>query len=211
MSELGTTTWRKRNYDRLQRLKEEAVRIGICNPSIIDVGPGGIVNFLSKYLPSGRNADWNDYQKIQRGLIQLAERILRKTNLFSLETSEPEEIARLFEDMCPACIHIIDTESRVIEAVQRMVERNELPCTFQYHQIDVSRDEIPYRAEIVVAYNIIQRTSDWKVSLGHIANSVKPGGLLSLRTGRQEKTQFLDENLHFFNKVNEGLYLRTSS
>ena len=201
-----TTTWKNRNYDRLQKLKQEAVSLSLHTPTIMDIGPGGIVDFLLRQLPQGRKSDWSPRQKMQRGVVRLVEGVLRRTNIFTLETSEPEEIARLFGDINPTCIYIVDINSKVIEAVKRIIEGKGLPYHFEYALIDVSSHQIPYRADIVIAYNVIQRTKDWKASLNNIANSVRPGGLLSIRTGRNEKTRFLDENLHSFGRIDEGLY-----
>lgn len=176
---LGTTTWRGRNRQRLERTRDVAKNLGFDKPIIIDYGPGGAVDFLLDWLPEGDKPDWSTWNKLQRGVVKLAESALRKTNLFYLETSEPEEIAYLFRDLSPERIHVIDKERKVIYAVIRMVERNGLPVPIYYQVLDIQDSPFEQQGDIVIAYNIVQRTANPAKSLDYIARTTKIGGLLS--------------------------------
>ena len=198
---LGTTTWRKRNRNRLERTEEVAKYLGLHNPIIIDYGPGGAVDFLIDWLPEGGEEDWSTWDKLQRGVVKLAESALRKTNLFSLETSEPEEIAYLLEDLSPQRIYVVDKERKVIDAVRRMVERNGLPVLIGYHTLDIQNYKFEQQGDIVVAYNVIERTGNPAKSLDHIARTTRIGGLFSttMKTapdGFQEKGEGLYQRVH---------------
>ncbi len=175
--------------------------MGLYRPTIIDVGPGGSVNFLLDYLPEGEKRSWNYLQRFQRGFIRPVETLMRQTHLFPLETSEPEEIAYLFKDLYPAKIYVVDSEPKVIGAVMRIIERNGLPWPIECIKHDIVNSPMPCNGEIVFAYNVIQRTSDSIASLKTIANSVTKGGLLSI-------TFYGD--ISGFEKVDYGLFLKNS-
>lgn len=176
---LGTTTWRGRNRHRLERARDVAIDLRLNKPVIIDYGPGGAVDFLLDWLPSGDKSEWNTLDKLQRVVVKLAESALRKTNLFYLETSEPEEISYLFRDLSPERIYVVDKERKIIDAVIRMVERNGLPIPISYQVLDIKHYQFEQQGDIVVAYNIVQRTADPAKSLEHIARTTRIGGLLS--------------------------------
>ena len=198
---LGTTTWKRRNRDRLKRTRDVAIDLGLNNPVIIDYGPGGAVDFLIDWLPKKNKPDWNIWNKLQGGIVKLAESALRKTNLFYLETYEPKEIAYLFQDLSPEKIYIVDKEKKVIDAVKRMVERNGLPVPIIYQILDIQNYKFEQQGDIVVAYNIIQRTDYPAKSLEHIARTTKIGGLLSTTVptapdGFEEKEFGLYQRVH---------------
>ena len=182
MPRLGTTTWKNRNYDSLQNLKEHALNLGFYNPLIVDVGPGGLVKLLFRYYPSGKKEEWNNSELIERAIAQFVENVLRKTNVFHLENSEPMEIAELFKDLNPR-IYVVDRERSVIDAVRRTVKGFDLEGIFQYSQVDVLQEPIPVAGDIVIAYNVIQKTRNRQKALETITNSVRPGGLLSINIG----------------------------
>lgn len=176
---LGTTTWRRRNSPRLKRARDAADILGFNSPVIIEYGPGGAVDFLIDYLPEGGKSDWSCWDKLQRGVVKLTESAVRKTNLFRLETSEPEEIARLFESMSPEGIYVVDKEKKVIDAVKRSYEVANLDTPFHYRVLNIQENQLDKQGDVVIAYNIIERVSDPIKSLESISNSTKLGGLLS--------------------------------
>src|SRR3989338_8420365 len=152
---LGTTTWRKRNKEQLAEVRDFAKANGIYNPTIIEYGPGGAVSCLMDFLPEGNKKDWAFADKVQRGIVKLTESILRKTNLFLLETSEPEEVASMLKDLSPQKIEVIDKEMKVICAVQELIKRNGLHVPIGYHLLDIQKTQFYKRGDIVLAYNII--------------------------------------------------------
>ena len=196
MSALNTTTCKYRNYDGLQQIKQEAIRLNIHHPTIIDIGPGGLINFLFHYFPTEKK-ERTTQEVLYRGLIKLVESALRKTDLFDLESSEPREIAEIFSDLQPEVVYVVDREPKVVEAVKRMVERNGIAVNFDYVLIDIATQQIQHQGDIVVAYNVVLGKRDGDKMLEAVAKSVKTDGLLSIRP---------DIQIQGFRKVNNGLY-----
>jgi SAM-dependent methyltransferase len=199
---LGTTTWRQRNQDRLTLARHCALEIGMTRPVLLDYGPGAAVNFLLDCLPFGDKNSWTLYDKIRRGLVKFPESVLRKSGVFSLETSEPEEVAYVFSDLSPQRICVVDKEQRVIDAVRRLVERNGLPVPVEYHVLDLQHDHLPLQGDIVFAYNVAERVEGHERALERIANTTRKGGLLS--------TTMLSPPPGFEQRA-EGLYQRIRS
>jgi hypothetical protein len=175
----GTTTWRNRNYDRLIQAKDEAVRLGMKNPFIIDVGPGGAVEFLFGLLPEGNVAYLGLFRCLQRGFVKLFETALRRVGSFDLKTTEPEEISCAFQELSPREIYVVDKEQLVINAVRRIVERNGLQVPISYNKEDIEKASPAQRGDVVIAYNVLQRTGNPARSLENLACAVIPGGILS--------------------------------
>lgn len=196
---LGTTTWRKRNTGKLETTKAAALKFGLTQPVIVEYGPGAAVkNILSK-LPEGSKAEWSTGQKIRRDFIKVSESILRKTRLFKLETTEPEEILEIFGDLKPKKIHVIDRDVPVLEAVQRQLSDHPLQVPFETHLVNLNTDTFPHQGDIVIAYNVAKRTENPEASLQKIANSTKAGGLLT--TGS-------DVTPEGFERISLGVYRR---
>ena len=60
---LGTTTWKKRNEDKLLKLLHAAKEFNFYKPDIIHIGPGGGVNFMMDLLPAGQKENWSATDK----------------------------------------------------------------------------------------------------------------------------------------------------
>jgi hypothetical protein len=198
---LGTTTWRKRNKHSLEKTKEVAVNLGLSNPVILDYGPGGAVDFLLDSLPEGVQEEWDTPTKLKRGIVKIVENLMRKTDLFPLKTSEPNEIAYVFNDLSPKCIYVIDSELKVIQAVQEMIKNNGLPAHLSPYLHDIEQGTIQLAGDIVIAYNVVERTRDFPASFRNIAYTTNIGGLLS--------TTF-SVVPHGFKQIDDGLYQRLS-
>ena len=199
MPKLRTTTWKRRNYERLERVREEAVKVGLSYPIIIDVGPGGLTRFLLDYFPSGKREYWTPMQKLRRGVLKLVDDFCRRNNFVNLESSEPQEIADLFNDLQPQKIVVVDSQPKVIEAVKRMVQRNGMSIPFDYIILDLLSERIPYKGDVVIAYNVAQIMPNPERTIETIANSVNIGGLLSLDR---------DVELTGFRRIDRGLYVK---
>ena len=171
MSRLKTTTWRKRYFNKLLEAKEEAKNLGIINPHIIDIGPGGAVEFLLNLLPEGQQ--YTLYEKIKRSVIKPLESGLRRTGYFRLATSEPHEVYEAFRELNPQKLSIIDIESAVIDAAKRSFEGNGCSIPVEYLVLDVANNNIPYQGDIVVTYNVIQRATCFNRALDNIMASVR--------------------------------------
>jgi len=196
---LRTTTWKERNYNRLQETRKEAIKLGLLTPTIIDIGPGGLVAFLFYYFPKGDYSEWTLRESIVRGMLKLVESPLRKTSLFPLQSSEPGEIVEIFGDLNPRALYIVDLEPRVIEAAKRLLGGLNINSSVRYMNVDISAQQIPYQGEIVIAFNVASRTMSPQKSLESIANSVANGGLLTT-----------DQNVDLpaFTQIKSGIYLK---
>ncbi|MBN2053065.1 hypothetical protein JW756_06175 [Candidatus Woesearchaeota archaeon] len=195
---LATTTFEKRNHDKLLRAKEAAEKQSIKAPTIIDVGPGGLVSFLFSHIPA-KNDDMTFGEKIKRKIIKPVEALLRKFYIFELKSSEPLETYQTFDNLNPMKVVIVDREQKVLDAIRKMMDKKELPDYFECLCMDITRHEIPYKGEVVVAYNVLQRTSNQLAALKTIVNSVKKNGIL---------TTTIDYDLPDFKKLDKGLYQR---
>jgi|GEM_PF-2803100 hypothetical protein len=196
---LGTTTWRYRNNEQLILTRNIAKERGIYNPTIIEYGPGGAINFLMKLLPAGNKPDWSNTDKIQRGIVKIVESALRKTNLFELESSETLEIDRIFKELFPNKIYVIDKEQKVITSIRHKIHNKEFSTHISGYIMDIQEQAFDKQGEIVIAYNIIQRTSNPEKTLENIANSTCVGGILSTTSKITPKG---------FEQIKEGIYLR---
>jgi hypothetical protein len=193
---LATTTFERRNYSKLLRAKEEVIKQGISKPTILDIGPGGLVNFLFKHVPADRDG-LSAIEKIKRKAIKPVEALLRKSYFFKLKCSEPLEIYEIFNELSPKKVMVIDCESKVINSVIKMIDKKELPDYFECFKTDITTCNIPYKGDIVIAYNVLQRTTNKVMALESIVNSVQKGGIL---------TATFDYNLPHFKKIGSGLY-----
>jgi len=198
---LNTTTWRGRNRERLERTRDIAINLGKDNPVIIDYGPRGLVNFLFDCLPEGRKQDWNVWEMMRRGVVKPLESALRKTNLFDLITSEPEEIANIFSSLFPEIIYVVDKEIKVIEAARKAVERSGTSTPFDYRVLDIDYFQFSEHGDIVIAYQVANRTINPRKSFEHIVNTTRPGGLLSTT---------VQETPEGFERIGDGIYQRVS-
>lgn len=199
MAKLGLT-WPQRNAERLQKTKDTAIKLGMQHPTILEIGPGGLVHFLAPYFPSGKRKEWDIYDLISYKILRNLEPFVRLPGLFQLRTTEPEEIVDVFRDLEPKEIYVVDCEPRVIDAAKRKVESLGLGNLFDFHCMDVASGQMPYKADIVLAYRVIPRTNNPRAALENIASSVKSNGILSLN---EDAT-----NLPGFTRLSKGLYVR---
>ncbi len=196
---LGTTTWNERNMHRLVETRDAAKERGMCNPLILDYGPGGVVYFLADLFPKMVDGNWTAWDKTQRRVVKLVENLFRKTGLFRLETFETSEIAELFGELNPEAILVIDNEKRVAESVRYGVARDNVPIPITCYVHDVQKSPFHRQGDIVFAYNLVHRTKDQQRTLDHISGSTRVGGLLSTTAETTPKG---------FNKIGRGLYER---
>lgn len=194
---LGTTTWRKRNEDKLLRLLDVAKQNNITNPSIIHIGPGGAIAFMLKMLPQGKKNSWSTPELFQRGVVKAMETTLRHTGLFELECAELLDLLYSLEELKPTQVHVFDKEEKVVRAATKLSNYNgfKIPVSGNHHNIE--KNSINMQADIVVAYNVINRSGEKENSLQNIMNAVKKGGILSINHPVRSK--------HFI-QLEEGLY-----
>lgn len=179
---LRTTTWTNRNSDRLQRVMDEAAGRGTPHPVILDIGPGAASTFWMRVHPSGNRRDWTLGQKLRRGLARLGDTAVRALPIGSLSCPELEEIYVRSKPLQPSRIDVVDIELRVLGAALKVARRSRNPALFMFHRVDLAAQALPITADIVIAYQIIERTPNPQATLQIIADAVRPGGLLSVVT-----------------------------
>jgi hypothetical protein len=173
---LKTTTWKDRNIPNLELTRSFAEKKGMRHPVIMNFGPGGSVYFLADRLPQGRTADLGRGDKFLR----VFESFLRKTRLFRLKTNEPAEIARIFASLSPGRMLVFDREKMVVKAVEALAGTGVLGIPVVAQVKDLQYETPGSLADIVVALNIVSRTSDRKSALMNIMNAAKVGGLICI-------------------------------
>lgn len=172
---LRTTTWKYRNKDRLVELKEEAQKRGVDAPSVVVVGPGGIVESFARFFPQGKKEEWGAMTRLTKFFVHQMESILRKTDCFRLRCFEVAEVLEILAELRPRIVSVLDCERRVLEAVRSdFGERVSTVLT------DITSHEPVVSGDIVVCYNTIQRTGNYMVALRTLTEAVNSGGLLSL-------------------------------
>jgi hypothetical protein len=175
---LQTTTWIRRSNDTLNYIVDNAVSMGIKSPTVIEYGPGGRVSFMAELFDYRlRHASSEDDSSV-RGIVHTLESAVRKTGLFSLTTWESREIADVLYPLAPREMHVIDKEQKVIDAAKKSMN-GVLSIAVRYHLLDIEKDPVPLEADLVFAYNVIERTRNRKRAFETIASSVKFNGLLS--------------------------------
>lgn len=173
---LKTTTWKDRNIDNLELTRTFAEKKGIRHPVIMDFGPGGSVWFLADRLPQGRTADLQRKEKFLR----VFESFLRKTHLFRLRTNEPAEVLRIFASLSPRELQVFDREKKVVKAVKELADRGALGIPVVARVQDLQQEGPEEQADIVVALNIVSRTSDRQAAMMNIMHAAKVGGLICI-------------------------------
>ncbi len=194
---LKTTTWKARNLNKLDELKNEICKRKLNKPVIMDIGPGGVIKFLSRYFPYGDKHEWNKSTKFKKFFLHLFESSLRKTGLFKLKSYEIEEIIEIFKNFDYSKIYVLDNQEKVLEGVVLNSNRKIIPLNF-----DISSERIPYKADIIICYNVIQRTCSPKSSLENIVNSLNKNGLLSIDLGNER----LNPGEYGLKKISNYLY-----
>jgi len=194
---LKTTTWQGRNLEKLILTKDLAMKKKMTEPEIINFGPGGSVNFMVRYLPSGRKADLS----LRQLGIRKFESLIRKTGLFKLNTVEPKEILRIFQELSPKKMYVYDREKKVIRAVERMVKNEVITVPVVATTKDMQKSSVDILGDIVVALNIVSRTRDKMSALANILFATKPGGLICIN---------IQETPEGFKKVGHCIFERLS-
>ncbi|HAP00980.1 MAG TPA: hypothetical protein DCQ93_03545 [Bacteroidetes bacterium] len=193
---LGTTTWRKRNEDKLLRLLSVAKQYNITNPSIIHIGPGGAVGFMLKLLPPGQKSNWSITQKVKRCILKAMETTFRHTGLFELECAELLDLLYSLEELKPSKIYVFDKEDKVIRAATKLSNQHGIKIPVNGTILNIEKNGITNQGDIVVAYNVMNRAKDKVSCLKNIQSAVKQGGILSINHVINAKN---------FVKIEEGL------
>lgn len=198
MEKLATTTFKNRHLERLEKVRKEAIKLNLYERDVIEIGPGGLVDFLADTVLHKSGEKMTHIDSFYRGITKLTETVLRHTGIFNLKTFEPSEILNALRELKPKKLYVLDIEQKVIDAAKRTIENDALRIPVEYCIIDVE-NQIPYKGDIVIAYTVAVRTRSPKRALQNIANCVNDGGLLSVTS---------DEKLNGFKQLDSGLYIK---
>ena len=179
---LHTTTWKDRNADMLAQVFDVAKTSIGPHPIIVSVGPGaGSAPWM--YLhPGGKTRLWSRRQRFWGTIARLGDTVGRALPIGPLSSPELKEIFLLAKDLRPVRIHVVDIEFRVLAAARRVARMVGDERLFMYHRVDVATQPLPVTADIVIAYQVVERTTNPTAALQTIAAAVRPGGLLSVMT-----------------------------
>lgn len=195
---LKTTTWIQRNKHQLTETKDYADSIGMKKPDVIDYGPGAMVSFFERALPSGIKSDWTISQKLMRSVARPIENALRKTGLFPLSSPEIGEVLETFRSLDPKSVYFVDIDERVLE----IIEEAESPVnTVRAFQHDLTSSRFCLDGDIVLAYHVASRTNHPQISLRNIEASVKVGGLLSTTALGVDAESFVKRGLSLYQRI----------
>ncbi len=117
---------------------------------------------------------------IESSLTKAIETSIRHTNLFELNCPELHNLLYTLADLHPNKIYVFDIEKKVVEAASKLSNYNGFKIPVQSQLINIETQKINMQAEIVVAYNVLNRVKDIETSLENICGVVKPGGILSI-------------------------------
>ncbi|MCF8225584.1 MAG: hypothetical protein K9J30_06870 [Bacteroidales bacterium] len=192
---LKTTTWKGRNIHNLQRTLDFAVKKKMVHPVIIDIGPGGSVAFMTAFLPLGKKAEISFYQLC----IRKVESLMRKSGLFRLNTMEPLEIAGIFSPLQPGQLMVFDREKKVLNAVRDLVDNGQFNVPVKTARIDIQKQSPGVEADIVIALNILSRTTKKEMALKNLVAATKLHGLICIN---------IDESPPGFRKLGRSVFER---
>lgn len=163
MGRLNTTT-----YDqRVQKLLEQLAKIttDIENPTILDVGAGGVLYGTKSLIKPGSPA---------RFLFKPLESLLRRIPFLPLQTFEPFNIQDAFADRSPS-ITVLDIEPRVVAAVTRQSQGD-----IQAKVHDIGDGSFEPCVDIAVCHAALHDpvSQDLPTMVHNLVQSVRVGGYI---------------------------------
>jgi len=165
-----STTWAHRHHGPFRRLGELLRADGLEAPLVVDIGPGAVCRALAWLFPRHIESEGSWLQRRRRSLARRLDTLLRRLPWTKLQTFEPIELSAVLPEHHR--LVVIDAHARVLQAA-----RDALPgvaCC----QVDIGCEPIPYRADVIVCYNVLPVLADGPRAFGHVLAALKPGGLL---------------------------------
>ncbi len=165
-----STTWADRHHQSFHRLSELLQARGSTAPLVLDIGPGAVAAILAGLFPGQAGAELSARQRWRRSLARRLDMLLRRVPWIKLHTFEPVELSRVLPP--DHRLVVIDSSDRVLRAVQRALPQA------QCHRLDICRRAIPYRADVIVCYNVLTLLPDGAKAFRHLLDALAGGGLL---------------------------------
>lgn len=194
---VGSTSWPRRNWAYFKRLAPYVDRIP-GEPAIMLIGPGAATRCLSPCLADAANPPTSRFARIRGDLARYADQALRRFPGVALVSFEPFELREALRRNHR--LIVVDESNRVLAAVKR-----DLPAA-DCHRIDIATSNIPFSADVVIAFNVISRTTDGEAATQHVARAVAPDGLLMLDDRSAKK--WLKQTGIPFEQLEEKIYRR---
>ena len=169
----GTTTWKGRNLHYLQDARRVAEEIGIQDPTIIDLGVGGMVDFIAPFFPEGRKGDFSFTQRLRRAPLKLIDTVARHCGYSHLVSYEVDDVLSVFQDLEPRKIYAVDRDAAALAGVRDdpLVEKR---------VANILESPLPFCGDIVLCYNLLCRLKDPLKGLENLVAAILPGGILSV-------------------------------
>ena len=195
---VGSTSWPRRNWAYFKRLAPYVARMP-GTPAVLLIGPGAATRCVSRYLADAARPSGNRLARWRSDLARFADQALRRIPGIALISFEPLELREAIDR--PHRLIVVDDSDRVLAAVKR-----DLPAA-DCQRIDISRSYISFNADVVIAFNVISRTTDGEAATQHVVNAVRPGGLLLLDDRSANK--WLKQAGITFKRLEEKIYQRS--
>ncbi len=167
---VGSTSWHNRHLACFLRLNELLLHEAVVDPVILIVGPGGVTLPAAPLLNDSAVAGASKCRKLLGDVARYTDQALRRIPRMPLRTLEPVEVESTLS-MSHRLV-VADRSQRVLSAVARDVPHAECHC------IDITFQQLPVVADVVIAFNVICRLDDPAAGMATVAGAVRPGGWL---------------------------------
>jgi len=174
---MQSTSWPNRHHPYFARLNE-LLRDRGGEPLIAIVGPGAVTR-LCRPLLSDAGRKMSAVRKLIGDAARYSDQLLRRVPSLPLVSLEPTEVERALS--VPHRLAVVDVSPRVLLAVSR-----DLPHA-RCERIDLSNTPLPFRADVIIAFNVICRVADTQAAMQNLLAGLAADGLLLIddRTARR--------------------------
>lgn len=179
MDSVGSTSWHHRHLSSFHKLNELLRADGAQRPAIVIIGPGAVTRLAAPFLSDGSRRA-GPLRQIVADLARYADQVVRRVPFALLRSLEPVELRAALS--MPFELTVVDRSARVLEAVARDLHGARLL------QVDIAAQLItlaptdssaaPLIADVVIAFNVICRSSDPPRAMQHVVDVIRPGGYL---------------------------------
>lgn len=168
---LGSTSWHNRHLAAFCKLNELLRAESLESPTVLVVGPGGVSRVASPFLNDAAAGGASKIRRLIGDAARYSDHLLRRIPNMPLNSLEPVELTRTLT--VPHKLVVADRSQRVLATIARALPQAVCHC------VDISREPLPLRADVVVAFNVVCRLEDRAAEgMGHVAAAVRPGGWL---------------------------------
>lgn len=135
------------------------------------VGPGGVTRLAAPLLNDAARPTVSPLRKLVGDGARYADQLLRRVPVLPLRSLEPVELSAALP--MEHDLVVIDRSRRVLAAVRRDLPRA------RCHQCDISVDDIPVTADVVVAFNVVCRLErNAAAGMARVVAAVRANGWL---------------------------------